>query len=539
MWLCGNAFAQQNQSCETCHSDSLLTFKHPSLSVSSATIDTSVHAKFACVDCHYRGYNDYPHNKNALPVTCGECHAQQLQEYRHSSHYTAKISGNFYAPGCTDCHTTHAAQDPATALHGKNAIATCTQCHADKARDLGLKKSVVESFGTSYHGQMYNLGFEGDRYATCVSCHDNHSILGSDSPESTVAKQNLVKTCAQCHENANENFVGYLTHFTPEDGDSPLLSSAHWFMAWLFWGTMAFFGCHTFLWFLRTLATKGGCHPVAPKHGKQKMIRRFSVFQRLLHASLASSFLLLALTGLPLRFSDTPFAAWVAKNIVGFDSAALLHRIAGVFLIAVFVAHLCHLAFRILVKKEKGLLWGENSLVPNLKDFRDFFGNLAYFLFLRPSPPKFGRWTYWEKFDYFAVFWGMFIIGFSGIVLMFPIAATSLFPGWVINFAHIIHSEEALLATAFIFVVHFFNTHLRPNAFPLDDSIFTGRIPVESLKEERPLEYENLLKDSGLSSQEIAPLPKWKTFLLRAFGLALLLVGLVLLALILAGLIRY
>ena len=41
-------------------------------------------------------------------------------------------------------------------------------------------------------------------------------------------------------------------------------------------------------------------------------------------------------------------------------------------------------------------------------------------------------------------------------------------PGWFLNVATIIHSDEALLADGFIFTVHFFNTHLRPEKFPMD-----------------------------------------------------------------------
>ena len=86
--------------------------------------------------------------------------------------------------------------------------------------------------------------------------------------------------------------------------------------------------------------------------------------------------------------------------------------------------------------------------------------------------PNYGRWTYWEKFDYLAVFWGVAIIGFSGLVLWFPVFFTKFFPGWVINVSQIIHSDEALLAVGFIFTVHFFNTHFRPEAFPMDTVIF-------------------------------------------------------------------
>ena len=98
----------------------------------------------------------------------------------------------------------------------------------------------------------------------------------------------------------------------------------------------------------------------------------------------------------------------------------------------------------------------------------------------------YGRCTYWEKFDYFAVFWGMFIIGSTGLFLWFPEFFTIVLPGWFVNVATIIHSDEALLAVAFIFTIHFFNTHFRPDKFPMDPVIFTGRVPLEELKRDKP-----------------------------------------------------
>jgi hypothetical protein len=120
-------------------------------------------------------------------------------------------------------------------------------------------------------------------------------------------------------------------------------------------------------------------------------------------------------------------------------------------------------------------------MVPRGKDFTDFVGNFRWFLYLGRRP-RFDRWTYWEKFDYFAVFWGVAIIGFSGLVLWFPQFFTTFLPGWFLNAAHVVHSDEALLATGFIFIFHFFHTHLRPETFPLDPVIFTGRIPLVALQ---------------------------------------------------------
>ncbi|MGD0522926.1 MAG: hypothetical protein ABSA48_16850, partial [Terracidiphilus sp.] len=122
--------------------------------------------------------------------------------------------------------------------------------------------------------------------------------------------------------------------------------------------------------------------------------------------------------------------------------------------------------------------------------------------------PRYGRWTYWEKFDYFAVFWGIAIIGSSGLMLWFGEFFTRFLPGWLINVATIIHSDEALLAAGFIFTIHFFNTHFRPEKFPMDTVVFTGRMPLEEFKHERPAEYEELVASGELNRHLAYPLSR-------------------------------
>jgi cytochrome b subunit of formate dehydrogenase len=167
-----------------------------------------------------------------------------------------------------------------------------------------------------------------------------------------------------------------------------------------------------------------------------------------------------------------------------------------------FVYFAFHLSTLFPLKKKSGLSWkefmfGDNSLVPNKKDLTDFVGTVKWFAGKGPRP-EYGRWTYWEKFDYLAVFWGVAIIGLSGLVLWFPEFFTKFIPGWGINVAQIIHSDEALLAVGFIFTVHFFNTHLRPESFPMDTVIFTGHVPLDVYKKDRPYEYKALEKSGDL-----------------------------------------
>jgi cytochrome b subunit of formate dehydrogenase len=146
--------------------------------------------------------------------------------------------------------------------------------------------------------------------------------------------------------------------------------------------------------------------------------------------------------------------------------------------------------------------------------------------------PDYGRWTYWEKFDYFAVFWGVAIIGSTGLCLWFPEIFTRFLPGWSINVATIIHSDEALLATGFIFTIHFFNTHFRPEKFPIDTVIFTGRMSVEELKHDKPQLYEELVARGELERHLAEPAsPRFERWV-RAFGFTALAVGFTLVGLI-------
>jgi thiosulfate reductase cytochrome b subunit len=244
-------------------------------------------------------------------------------------------------------------------------------------------------------------------------------------------------------------------------------------------------------------AVAGGATP--------RYYRRFSTAERVLHALLMLSFVGCALTGLPLIFSDKPWAATLARMLGGFEGAGLIHRICALVMIVVFVTHVAMIFTRAFARGDLlSLLWGPDSMVPQPKDAIDIWRNIKWFIGRGPQP-QFDRWTYWEKFDYWAVFWGMCIIGASGLLLWFPESFATLLPGWMFNIATLVHGEEALLAVGFIFTFHFFNGHLRPAKFPMDTVIFTGRIAEHELKGERGVEYERLVREGRLAAKETTP----------------------------------
>jgi len=198
-----------------------------------------------------------------------------------------------------------------------------------------------------------------------------------------------------------------------------------------------------------------------------------------------------------------------------------VHRIAAIGTFGYALFHLSQLFFRGFIVGEKGMLWGPHSLVPQPKDVKDLWAYLKYFLYLGPRPGG-DRWTYWEKFDYMAVFWGIMIIGGSGLMLWFPAFWTSFLPGWVLNAAHVVHSDEALLAVGFIFMFHFFHAPLRIETLPMDIVMFTGKMNIERFMEERPLEYQRLVETGELEKYIVeAPTAKEKrnAYLFGAIGL--------------------
>jgi cytochrome b subunit of formate dehydrogenase len=235
---------------------------------------------------------------------------------------------------------------------------------------------------------------------------------------------------------------------------------------------------------------------------EKRQFVRFTRLHRIMHAGMIFSFVSLALTGLTLKFSYTGWAAVLSRLLGGFETAGYIHRSAAVVMFGIFITHLVDL-YR-LKRREYGswraLLLGPSTMLPTRQDAAELAATLKWFVGLGPRP-AYGRWTYWEKFDYFAVFWGIAIIGSTGLTLWFPVFFTRLLPGWFINVATIIHSDEALLATGFIFTVHFFNTHLRPEKFPMDITIFTGRMPLEELKRDKPREYEALVASGKLEEK--------------------------------------
>lgn len=480
-----------------------------------------------CNDCHttHRALPpDDPrstvHNDN-VAETCGSCHHGIEDIFKASVHWPGNTDTELELPTCEDCHSSHSISRTDLGEFRFLMMDQCGRCHEKES----------ESFFETIHGKVSRLGSAGS--AKCYDCHGTHNILPVSDPASALSRRNVVETCAKCHNGAHRRFTGYLTHATHHDPEHyPWLFWSFWGMTALLVGTLSFALLHTLAWLVRLWLTRDQWQPHQVLPG-EKVYRRFKPAQRNLHLIMIPSFFALALTGMCLKFSQMAWARTLSHGLGGFDVMSVLHRIGAVALFFIFLLHVIQVRRR---RKRTGQSWwrmitGPDSLLFNRTDIVEFFGSVKWFLGRGPRP-RYGRYTYWEKFDYFAVLWGIVIIGSTGLILWFPEWFTWLIPGWFINVATIIHSDEALLAVAFIFTIHFFNTHFRPDKFPMDPVIFTGRMTLAELKSDKPREYEALVASGELQDHMVDPIPESLERTLKIFGAVALVVGLTLVGLI-------
>jgi cytochrome b subunit of formate dehydrogenase len=484
----------------------------------------------SCVDCH-TAHTALPQkdpgssiNHSRISDTCGACHKGIEEQFKKSVHWPDNVVTNEQLPTCENCHMSHEITRIDAQGFRMQMMNQCGYCHKDYS----------ETFFETYHGKVTQLGSEGA--AKCYDCHGTHNILPPENPESTLSHWNIIDTCAKCHPKAHRQFAGYLTHATHHDKDRyPFLFYSFWFMTILLVGTLSFAILHTLAWLYRLWRTRDQW--IEHKNGNgDRYYRRFTGTQRVMHVVMILSFFTLALTGMALKFSYMGWALVVSHIYGGFDTMGTVHRVGAVVLIGLFIYHLRQtwIAIRHSKKGLFGFIFDRNSLMFNLNDIRQVWESIKWF-FGRGPRPQYGRYTYWEKFDYFAVFWGVFVIGSTGLMLWFPELFTIIFPGWAINVATIIHSDEALLAVAFIFTIHFFNTHFRPDKFPMDTVIFTGRVGVEELKHDKPAEYEEFIERATpeeLERRIVGPADPRLARAAKIFGFAALAIGLTVIALI-------
>jgi len=488
-----------------------------------------------CADCH-TAHRELPMsdpdssvNRANIAATCGKCHDGIYKTYSQSVHSETgnpdyeqrRVRGMPGLPHCNDCHTAHTVARTDLPAFKLGIMEQCGKCHED----------VTRTYFDTYHGKASALG--DTTRAKCYDCHGAHDILPPDNPKSHLSRANIVATCGQCHPGSHRQFAGYLTHATHHDPERyPVLFYTFWGMTALLVGTFGFFGLHTIAWIPRSWKLRKQLQD-RPSVETSRYFVRFTPAQRRMHVIMILSFFGLALTGMTLKFSYTPWAQFLSHLLGGAAAAGWIHRVCALVTFGYFFTHLALLwrAYRRGNKSLGQFLFGPDTILPKWSDVRELMQTIRWFAGKGPRP-HYGKWTYWEKFDYFAVFWGVAVIGTTGLCLWFPEVFTRVLPGWSINVATIIHSDEALLATGFIFTIHFFNTHFRPEKFPMDTVVFTGRMPLEELKQDKPRLYEQLVASGELESHLAEGPPLAFVRVVRIFGYSALVIGFTLVLLI-------
>ncbi len=534
---CGSTTQEKVETCHRCHPDE------------GRDHFASVHMinDVKCADCHADVHTiaKWDGDKRQSVEKCLGCH--DGEDYLAGAHGQAVWKGSRDSASCADCHGLHRIEplgDPNTHEYREFHTQTCHRCHADAEmmRRNGVLTIAVHTYEESYHGKVESLG--SGLAAGCADCHGAHGVFPAEDERSKVGGEHLSQTCGECHPGSTIGFAQFLPHADHTDRENyPVLYYTYLVMTTLLISVFALFWVHTFLWWRkaywerREMLLRGEFeHPHIDE--PLRPYRRFSWFDKILHLLMVVSFLGLVVTGLPLKFHAAPWAPALMELMGGPHMAGFIHRICALITFLYFGACIAYIVYYLFVKDTGQNFWqklfGPDSLFPTLQDLRDIGAMLRWF-FGAKEEPTFDRWTYWEKFDFLAVFWGMFAIGGSGLLLWFPELFGRFLPGWMFNVAIIVHSDEALLASGFIFTVHFFNTHFRPGKFPMDMVIFRGRLPKWELVVERRRWLERLEAEGRLESRQAPPPHPMLDLFGHLFGFTALAIGLACIGLIVWG----
>jgi cytochrome b subunit of formate dehydrogenase len=506
--------------CGTCHSQKFVMgaagrstqpFVSYQESVHGQAVAKGVEKAAVCTDCH--GAHDIttaadpksPIFKFSVPHTCGRCHGTVEREFEQSIHGQAIARGDWQAPICTDCHGIHSIKshkDPASQTSTQNLA--CAHCHegVQLSQEFGFEGNRVSTYLASYHGLASRRG--STVVANCASCHGVHNILPSSDPRSSVHPANLVKTCGQCHRGVTDQFVAAKVHVNaPLSGDigSIVVRWVRRFYVWLIVIVIGGMVAHNFIiWRFKAISRR--------RRQGERTVTRMDRGQRIQHAVLFASFTVLVFTGFALKFPDS----WFKYLVLGMNESlrSIVHRAAGVVLIAAAFYHLVYLAF---YRDGRRLL---RDIWPSVGDAAEFWNNLRYHLGLIPRGPRFGRFTYAEKVEYWALVWGTIIMAVTGVMLWAPTTVGKLRPRWWLDVATAIHFYEAVLASLAIVVWHFYQVFFDPDAYPMNWAWWDGEVPLEHYQAEHPLDLEAVLEAGHVpaakpETQEPAPTEREST----------------------------
>ena len=257
-------------------------------------------------------------------------------------------------------------------------------------------------------------------------------------------------------------------------------------------------------------------------------IKRFSITDRVFHLFLMLTFIIQTATGFSRLFITTDWGKKLSYVFGGYEAALKIHALVGVLMILGFLVHTLYLLTRIKWRNFGKSIFGPDSLVPNIYDVKHLWQRTLW-IFGLGAPPRLNRWTYWEKFDYWAVYWGLPLLAITGLMLMYPFLTSRVLPGWSLNIAALLHKAEAILAISYIFIVHFFIGHMRPSSFPMNEGMFSGSVPMEEAMDEKPAWIARLKEEGQLEALETTPPATWYRVIYYIFGYTVLICGVYLL----------
>jgi formate dehydrogenase gamma subunit len=498
--------------CAKCHSEAGFLSRHKiPIAHPVESYKQSVHGRAVasgnekaadCSSCH--GSHDiYPArdarsnvNHWKVPETCGQCHKEIARQFSESVHGEAVKAGVRDAPVCTDCHGEHLIMDPSnpgSPLSAANISAeTCGRCHGDPR--LALRYNLPANRLPSYAGSYHGLALEGGKLtaANCASCHGVHDILPSSDPRSTVNAANLPKTCGQCHKGVGESkfTIGPVHVQTNAGPNHPVVRWIRWTYWVLIPFTLGFMLLHNLLDLLAKLVRR------RPRQETSEVAVRMNLGFRIAHWGVMASFPTLVVTGFALKYPES----WWARPLMMWESNAGLrgglHRTAAIVLIAATLYHFIHLALK---KRDRKFL---TAIIPTIKDATDMLDVVRYNLGLTKEEPKFAKFNYAEKMEYWAFLWGTGVMALTGFLLWFNNFTLRHFPKWVADAATAVHWYEALLATFSILIWHFYLVIFDPAVYPMDTAWLNGKIPADHYRHTRPGYYRELGRAGLLETPE-------------------------------------
>lgn len=501
----------QPATCGKCHSDVDLTREHfiamvrpsdaylksgHSKSIMGGNLDAA-----ACSDCH--GTHDLlpAHDPKSpvfhlnIPDTCGRCHPAALEAFKSSIHGVAFYAGVKDAPSCVDCHGEHDIEGPDTAGSSVSvqqiSRETCSRCHDDETvmTKFGIETMRQASYMDSYHGMASAAG--SVVVANCSSCHGTHDILPATDPASSIHPDNLPQTCAQCHEDAGENFAIGAVHIMPTDPGQKALGIVRLAYLWAIGLLLGGMIIHNTLIMGRHMVLK-----FRHERRGQGTFKRFTRAQTVGHLVLTISFVILTVTGFALRYPESWWARFIFFDNNAFELRSEIHRGAGLVLVAVTLVNAIYIVFTKAGRKE---LW---ALTVKWKDVQDLFHNLAFIIGVRKDEPRFDRYGYSEKMEYWGLWWGSLLMAVTGFCMWFANDFLRHFPKIWLDIAALIHFYEAWLAVGTIVIWHFYYMIFDPEAYPMNWSWVTGNITEDDFRKRHPLEYERVTKTSADTEQD-------------------------------------